>query len=214
MTLAVASGAPSCRAIRHPRPGGAADYPDSDLQLRGLRRPRCRAPCCIAAEPTSLAVGCGSGSCPEFQPSQMMVLAAADDRQQRSQPEAQSAGQRRIASPAARRWLSCTPRVRWSAAGVRSRRSWEHCPLGVSALARGTSSCATFACATSPGARASMRKGRARLQLPPRPLGKGARDVREVYRPGAAGCGPGSGRGQDAQPQLHRYRAHPARPHP
>ena len=71
-------GAPSCRAIRHPRPGGAADYPDSDLQLRGLRRPRCRAPCCIAAEPTSLAVGCGSGSCPEFQPSQMMILAAAD----------------------------------------------------------------------------------------------------------------------------------------
>ena len=34
--------------------------------------------------------------------------------------------------------------------------------------------CATFACATSPGARASMRKGRARLQLPPRPLGEEA----------------------------------------
>lgn len=78
MTLAVAPGAPSCRAIRHPRPGGAPDYPDSDLQLRGLRRPRCRALCCIAAEPTSLAVGFGSGSCPEFQPSQMMILAAAD----------------------------------------------------------------------------------------------------------------------------------------
>jgi len=35
------------------------------------------------------------------------------------------------------------------------------------------------------------------------------RHVREVYRPGAAGCGPGSGRGPDAQPQPHRYRAHP-----
>jgi hypothetical protein len=42
--------------------------------------------------------------------------------------------------PAARRWLMCTlctARVRWSAAGVRSRRSWERCPLGVSALAAG-----------------------------------------------------------------------------
>ena len=32
----------------------------------------------------------------------------------------------------------------------------------------------------------------------------GAEHVREVYRPGAAGCGPGSGRGQDAQSRLHR----------
>src|SRR5713101_837186 len=76
-----------------PKPRGAPDYPDSDLQLRGLRRPLQRAmlrrararlrqcfrtPCRIASEPTSYAVGFGSGSCPEFQPSQMMILAAAD----------------------------------------------------------------------------------------------------------------------------------------
>src|SRR5215472_16909063 len=33
------------------------------------------------------------------------------------------------------------------------------------------------------------------------------RDVREVYRPGAASRGPGSRRGHDAEPQLHRHRA-------
>ena len=30
-------------------------------------------------------------------------------------------------------------------------------------------------------------------------------DVSEVYRPGAESCGPGTGRGPDAQPQLHRH---------
>jgi hypothetical protein len=41
---------------------------------------------------------------------------------------------------AARRWLICmlyAARVRWSAVRVRSRRSWEHCRLGVNALAAG-----------------------------------------------------------------------------
>jgi len=44
---------------------------------------------------------------------------ARRDRQQRSQPEAQSAGQRRVASPRrAAGWSArCTPRVRWPAAG-------------------------------------------------------------------------------------------------
>ena len=42
----------------------------------------------------------------------------------------------------------------------------------------------------------------------------GAEHVREIHRPGTACCGPGPGRGQDAQPQLHRHRAHPARPPP
>jgi len=48
---------------------------------------------------------------------------ARRDRRQRSQPEAQSAGQRRIASPRrAAGWSArCTPRVRWPAR-VRSRR--------------------------------------------------------------------------------------------
>jgi hypothetical protein len=38
--------------------------------------------------------------------------------------------------PAARRWLICAlhaGRVRWPAARVRCRRSWEHCPSGVNA---------------------------------------------------------------------------------
>src|SRR5262245_65622881 len=39
-------------------------------------------------------------------------------------------------------------------------------------------------------------------------------DVRAIYRPGAPGSRPGPRRGPDAQPQLHRYRAHPARADP
>jgi len=35
-----------------------------------------------------------------------------------------------------------------------------------------------------------MRRGRARLRLPRRPLGEGATRFREVHRPGAEGCGP------------------------
>src|SRR5580693_2566222 len=41
-----------------------------------------------------------------------------------------------------------------------------------------------------------------------------ADDVRTVYRPGAAGDCAGATRSQDAQPQLHRHRAHPAGPPP
>jgi len=41
-----------------------------------------------------------------------------------------------------------------------------------------------------------------------------AGDVRAVYRPGAAGDCAGPRRSQDAQSQLHRHRAHPARPRP
>jgi hypothetical protein len=74
--------------------------------------------------------------------------------------------------------------------------------------------CARSACATSPGARASMRRDEQDFSCLAGRSVRGRRDVREVHRPGAAGCGPGSGRGQDAQPQLHRHRAHPARPDP
>ena len=42
----------------------------------------------------------------------------------------------------------------------------------------------------------------------------GADHVREVHRQGAASCCQGARRSQDAQSQLHRHRAHPARPHP
>ena len=107
---------------------------------------------------------------------------ASRDRQRRSQPEAQSAGQRAV-----RRAFAGQPRVRFR----RSRGRLPCCP-----------------------ARASMRKGRARLQLPPRRWVRGRRDVREVHRPGAEGCRPGARRGQDAQPQLHRHRAHPPGSHP
>ena len=41
--------------------------------------------------------------------------------------------------------------------------------------------------------------------------GKELEHVREVHRPRTSGCRPGPGRGPDAQPQLHRDRAHPAR---
>lgn len=41
-----------------------------------------------------------------------------------------------------------------------------------------------------------------------------ATDVRTIYRPCPQGRRPGSGRGQDAQPQLHRHRAHSFRPDP
>ncbi len=74
--------------------------------------------------------------------------------------------------------------------------------------------CAAFACATSPGARASMRRDEQDFSCLAGRSVRGRRDVREVHRPGAAGYGPGSGRGQDAPPQLHRHRAHPARPDP
>ena len=40
------------------------------------------------------------------------------------------------------------------------------------------------------------------------------RHVRAVHRPRPSGGRPGPRRGPDAQPQLHRHRAHPARPHP
>jgi hypothetical protein len=79
---------------------------------------------------------------------------------------------------------------------------------------RGTFTCATFACATSPGARASMRRDEQDFGCLAGRSVRGRRDVREVHRPGAAGCGPGSGRGQDAPPRPHRHRAHPARPDP
>ena len=38
---------------------------------------------------------------------------------------------------------------------------------------------------------------------------RGSGNVREVHRPREAGGRSGSGRSQDAQPQLHRHRAHP-----
>lgn len=41
-----------------------------------------------------------------------------------------------------------------------------------------------------------------------------ATDVRTIYRPCPQGRRPGAGRGQDAQPQLHRHRAHSFRPDP
>src|SRR5258708_5684780 len=53
-------------------------------------------------------------------------------------------------------------------------------------------------------------EGTRRLQLPPRPPGEERRDVREVYRPGAAGGCPGSGRGQDGEPQLPWHWGEPA----
>ena len=40
------------------------------------------------------------------------------------------------------------------------------------------------------------------------------RHVRAVHRPGPTGGRPGARRSPDAQPQLHRHRAHPAGPHP
>ena len=42
----------------------------------------------------------------------------------------------------------------------------------------------------------------------------GAEHVRAVYRPGTPGYLAGARRSQDAEPRLHRHRAHPARPHP
>ena len=39
-------------------------------------------------------------------------------------------------------------------------------------------------------------------------------DVRKIHRPCPSGRRPGPRRGQDAQPQLHRHRAHPAGSHP
>ena len=44
-------------------------------------------------------------------------------------------------------------------------------------------------------------------------LRKGAH-VREIHRQGPQGGGPRPGRGEAAQPLLHRHRAHPARAHP
>src|SRR6266571_9295490 len=69
---------------------------------------------------------------------------------------------------------------------------------GESRCRRGTVTCAPFACATSAGARASMRRDEQDFGCLAGRSVRGRRDVREVHRPGAAGCGPGSGRGQDA----------------
>ena len=44
--------------------------------------------------------------------------------------------------------------------------------------------------------------------------GRSCPHVRTVHRPRTSRCRPGPGRGPDAQPQLHRHRAHPARADP
>ena len=50
--------------------------------------------------------------------------------------------------------------------------------------------------------------------VPDQPVRGEAADVRTVHRPSPPGCRPGPGRGPDAQPQLHRHRAHPPGPDP
>ena len=51
-------------------------------------------------------------------------------------------------------------------------------------------------------------------RVPPAPRRSRSEHVRTVYRPRKAGRRPGARRSPDAQPQLHRHRAHPARPDP
>ena len=73
-------------------------------------------------------------------------------------------------------------RVRWSAAGVRSWRSWEHCAVGVGASAAGKGLLARHSHAQRRPARGlACGKRRARLQSPRRPLGEGAREMFERF---------------------------------
>src|SRR5215204_2669206 len=50
--------------------------------------------------------------------------------------------------------------------------------------------------------------------VPDQPVEGEAADVRTVHRPSPPCRRPGPGRGPDAQPQLHRHRAHPPGPDP
>ena len=147
------------------------------------RRPRDGAGLCVNAGKSGTGWLCAPAwSWPNGPPSTPAALTRCAPSQQRSDPGAQSAGPAAHRIPGARRWLICAlyaARVRWAAVRVRSRRSWAHCPvapgwMGCTSWRWGAFTCAAFARVTSPGARASMWKGRAGLQLPPRPLGEGA----------------------------------------
>ena len=99
---------------------------------------------------------------------------------------------------------TCSPRRHHGSSSgqpsTRTCRRWPRWPSRFASSARPSSSSADCS--------ASMAADRTRA-----PHERSVEDVREVHRPGAAGCCPGARRSQDARSRLHWHGAHPARPH-
>ena len=132
-------------------------------------RPRDGASLCVNAGKSGTGWLCApTWSWPKGPPSTPAALTRCAPSQQRSQPGAQSAGQRRIASPrrAAGRSARCPPRAFAGPPCAFAPRVAGHtAPLpqagwGVRPGEGERFGCAAFARAMSPGARASMWKGR------------------------------------------------------